>query len=184
MKNEEQDYQTDTQLLRIKAEEQLKVKQQKTSVSETEPDAKKLLHELQVHQIELEMQNEELRESNEAVELALKKYTMLYDLAPMGYFTLAHDGTIIELNFTGAEMLGERRYSLVNSNFRLFISDESKPVFNEFFQKVFTENFKQFCEVKLGYDKNLLENVYMEGVSIGDEKQCLLSVIDISDFQK
>ena len=53
-----------------------------------ESDVKKLLHELQVHQIELEMQNEELRKANETAETALKKYTMLYDFAPMGYFTL------------------------------------------------------------------------------------------------
>jgi PAS domain-containing protein len=184
MKNEVQDYQTDAQLLRIKAEEQLKVKQHKTGVSENEHDVKKLLHELQVHQIELEMQNEELREANETAELALRKFTMLYDLAPMGYFTLEPDGTIVELNFTAAEMLGDRRFSLVNSNFKLFVSDESKAVFNEFFQKVFSENYKEFCEVKLGYDKNPLGLVYMEGVSIGDKKKCLLSVMDISGFQK
>jgi len=58
---------------------------------------------------------------------------MLYDLAPMGYFTLESDGTIIELNFTGAEMLGDRRFSLVKINFKLYVTDESKPVFNEFF---------------------------------------------------
>lgn len=184
MINEGQNYKTDAQMLRIKAEEQLKVKQQKSGVVETELDVKKLLHELQVHQIELEMQNEELREANETAELALRKYTMLYDLAPMGYFTLDPDGTIIELNFTGAELLGDRRFSLVNSNFKLYVADESKPIFNEFFRKVFTDNYKQSCEVKLGYDKNMLGYVYMEGVSIGDEKKCLLSVMDISDFQQ
>ena len=92
----------------------------------------KLLHELQVHQIELEMQNEELIQANETAETALKKYTMLYDFAPMGYFTLDPDGTICELNFTGAEMLGDKRFSLVNSNFKLFISEDSRPVFDVF----------------------------------------------------
>ena len=71
-----------------------------------ESDFKKLLHELQVHQIELEMQNEELIKANETAETALRKYTMLYDFAPMGYFTLEEDGTICDLNFTAAEMLG------------------------------------------------------------------------------
>ena len=138
MNNEGLDYHSDAQLLRIKAEEQLKLNQKKTGVFETEPDIKKLLHELQVHQIELEMQNEELREANESTELALKKYTMLYDLAPMGYFTLDKTGTILELNFTGAEMLGDRRFSLINSNFKLFVSDASKLVFNDFLNKVFS----------------------------------------------
>jgi PAS domain-containing protein len=169
---------SDAQLLRIKAEEKLKAKQDKTSVSEIEHDAKKLLHELQVHQIELEMQYEELREAYNVAELALGRYTMLYDLAPMGYFTLELDGTIVELNFTGAKMLGDRRFSLVNTNFKLFVSNESKETFNEFFQKIFTENCKQSCEVKLGYDNKSLGYVYMEGVSIGDEKKCLLSVME------
>ncbi|MDD4993234.1 MAG: hypothetical protein PHR83_13490 [Paludibacter sp.] len=171
---------SDAQSLRIKAEEKLREKYDKESVSNTEHDAKKLLHELQVHQIELEMQNEELREANEATEQALQKYTMLYDLAPMGYFTLEPDGTIVELNFTGAKMLQDRRFSLVGTNFKLFVSNESKAVFNEFLKRVFIEKNKQMCELKLGYDNNSLGSVYMEGVSIGEEKKCLLSVMEIS----
>ena len=141
MNNEEQNL-TDAQILRMKAEEQLKEKQKKMDKSIIEIDAKKLLHELQVHQIELEMQNEELRHANETAETALKKYTILYDFAPMGYFTLDSDGTICELNFTGAEMLGEKRFSLVNSNFKLFVSKDSQPVFNDFFSKVYAGNAK------------------------------------------
>ena len=95
MSNEETNF-TDAQMLRMKAEEQLKEKQKKVDKPVMETDVKKLLHELQVHQIELEMQNEELREANETAETALKKYTMLYDFAPMGYFTLDSDGSICE----------------------------------------------------------------------------------------
>jgi PAS domain-containing protein len=62
------------------------------------------------------MQNEELRQAYETTEAALKKYTMLFDLAPVGYFSLDKDGTICELNFTGADILGERRFSLIDSN--------------------------------------------------------------------
>jgi len=181
--NHEEDY-TPAQLLRIKAEEKLKNKQSDTNSTNTEHDAQKLLHELQVHQIELEMQNEELRQANDTAETALKKYTMLYDLAPMGYFTLQSDGTITELNFTGAEMLGDRRFSLINSNFKLFVADESKLVFGEFFRRVFVENSKETCEVKLGYDKKPLGHFYMEAVFIGDENKCLLSLVNISNLRK
>jgi PAS domain-containing protein len=174
---------TDAQILRLKAEEKLKEKK-KTAKPVIEADVKKLLHELQVHQIELEMQNEELREANETAEAALKKYTMLYDFAPLGYFTLEKDGSISELNFTGAEMLGEKRFSLVNSNFKLFISESSQSVFNKFFSKVFTSNTKESCEVMLGYDGKPLGSVYMEGVVIGDDLKCLLSVVNISAFKK
>ena len=134
MSNHEPDIR-DVRNLRIKAEEMLKEKQGK-DIPVIEADVKKLLHELQVHQIELEMQNEELLLAYEKAETALKKYTMLYDFSPMGYFTLEKDGTISELNFSGAEMLGDKRFLLMNSNFKLFVSEDSRPVFNHFFKKV------------------------------------------------
>ena len=175
---------TDDQMLRRNAEELLKKKQDKLNKLVVETDSVKLLHELQVHQIELEMQNEELIAANEAAETALKKYTMLYDFAPMGYFTLDPEGNIYELNFTGAEMLGDKRYSLVNSNFKLFISEESRPVFDKFFSKIYAKKGKEACEVNLGYNGTPVSTVYMEGVVTGDDRNCLLSVVDISGFRK
>ena len=175
---------TETQLLRLKAEEKLKEKKAKAKIPVMEADTKKLLHELQVHQIELEMQNEELQDAYTTAESALKKYTMLYDFAPMGYFTLDADGSITDLNFTGADLLGEKRFSLVNSNFKLFISKDSQAVFNKFFSKLYLSNAKESCEVMLGYDNTPLCQVYMEGIVTGDERKCLLSVVDISGFKK
>ncbi len=175
---------TESQLLRLKAEEKLKKKRKKVLLEVQECDAKKLLHELQVHQIELEMQNEELKQANATAEEALKRYTMLYDFAPMGYFILEGDGSIADLNFTGAEILGEKRFSLINSNFKVFLSEKSKPVFNSFFKKVYSSNSRESCELVLGYNGKSLCHVYVEGVVTGDERQCLLSVIDISDFKK
>jgi PAS domain-containing protein len=174
----------DAQLMRKKAEERLKKVQNDKNRPVPEPDVKKLMHELQVHQIELEMQNEELREANETAEKALKKYTMLYDFAPMGYITLNSDGSILELNFTAAEMLGYRRFSLINSNLKLYIADDSLPVFNLFLKNVYLSNAKESCKVNLGYDNKPLAYVYMEGVVTGEERQCLLSLLDISGFSK
>jgi PAS domain-containing protein len=175
---------TNAQILRKNAEEKLKEKQKNMEMSELETDVKKLLHELQVHQIELEMQNEELRQANERAEAALKKYTMLYDSAPMGYFILDSEATICDLNFTGADLLGERRFSLVDSNFKLFVSDESKEIFSDFFDRVFSGGVKESCKLMLDNDKNSLRYVYIEGIITGDEKQCLISVVDISDLIK
>jgi PAS domain-containing protein len=169
-------------MLRKKAEELLNEKQQKEKISKEETDMKKLLHELQVHQIELEMQNEELRQAYETAESALKKYIMVFELSLVGYFTLDSDGTICELNFTGAEMLGDRRFSLIDSNFKLFVSEDSKPVFNKFFRQVYNTNAKESCEVLLGYDNRLLCPVYMEGVVTEEDQKCLLSVVNISKF--
>ena len=183
MNSEEQNL-TDAQMLRVKAEEQMKESQKKMGKPVMETDVKKLLHELQVHQIELEMQNEELHQANETAETALKKYTMMYDFAPMGYFTLDGDGSICELNFTGAELLGDKRFALVNSNFKLFVSDKSKPVFNAFFSKVYTSLSKESCEVMLGDDKTPQCLVYLEGIVTGDDRKCLLAVLDITGYKK
>ncbi|MDD2529484.1 MAG: PAS domain S-box protein [Lentimicrobiaceae bacterium] len=182
MNNEELDF-SNAEILRKSAEEQLKSNQGFNSLAEELTDLKKLLHELQVHQIELELQNDALRQANTAAELALKKYTLLFDLAPIGYFTLDSGGAILELNFTGARMLGERRFSLINSNFKLFVSDESRQVFNEFFKRVNSSNAKESCEVMLGHNNKTLCAVYMEGVITEDDQNCLLSVVDISRFQ-
>ena len=182
MSNHEIDF-TDARNLRIKAEEILKEKQEK-EMPVIEADVKKLLHELQVHQIELEMQNEELLLAYEKAETALKKYTMLYDFSPMGYFTLEKDGTIIELNFSGAEMLGDKRFLLMNSNFKLFVAEDSRPVFNNFLKKAFSSHTKESCELIMGYDKKFLCAVYMEGIVTDDDGKCLLSVVDISAFKK
>jgi len=179
MINEDMDF-TNTEMLRRKAEELLETMQQKEIVAKEEADLKKLVHELQVHQIELEMQNDELRHAYDTAEEALKKYTMLFDLSPMGYITLNSDGGISELNFTAAEILGERRFSLMGSNFKLFVSEESRTVFNNFFKKIYTSNTKESCKILLGYNSKPLCSVYMEGVVTDDDENCLLSIVDIA----
>ena len=182
MSTEDHDF-TDAKLLREEAERKLQEKKKSLSETEQKADVQKLLHELQVHQIELEMQNEDLRQAYLATELALKKYTILYEFAPIGFISLDSEGSICELNFTAAEMLGEKRFSLINTNFKLFVADDSKLVFDKFFRQVFTQEGKDSCEVMLGYDNNQLAFVYLEGVVIGDDNQCLLSVVDISAFK-
>jgi hypothetical protein len=182
MSNEKRAF-TDAQSLRKNAEKQLKEKEVLASDLVKNADVKRLMHELQVHQIELEMQNDELRLANEATELALKKYTMLYDFATMGYFTIDRSSVIRELNFSGAEMLGDKRIFLVDSNFKVFVAEESLPVFNKFLNEVFSSCAKESCEVTLGYDDNTTCHVYMEGIVTGDDQECLLSVVDISNFK-
>lgn len=175
---------TDSQLLRARAEEKLKEKRKEVPLKTQDADSAKLLHELQVHQIELEMQNEELRQANATAEEALRRYTMLYDFAPMGYFILDDYGNITDLNFTGADILGEKRFSLINTSFKVFISEESRQVFNAFIRKLYESNSRGRCELILSCNNKALCNVYVEGVVTGDDRQCLLSVIDTSGFKK
>jgi len=183
MTTEEFDF-TDRADLRRKAEEKLREKQTSPGQSMHEADLQKLLHELQVHQIELEMQNEELKMAYETTESTLKKYTMLYDLAPIGFFILEGDGSISDLNFTGADFLEDKRFNLIGSNFKLFIAEASRHVFNEFFSKVYASNAKRACEIALGYNGRILRSVYMEGVVTGDNGTCLVSVVDVSALKK
>ena len=106
-------------ILRQKAEELLKKKSSKAVSGLSEQDTLKLIHELEVHQIQLEMMNEELALANENAilaseekEIATQKYTDLYDSAPTGYFTLTRNGKIIGLNLSGCQMLGKERQHL------------------------------------------------------------------------
>jgi len=171
---------TDGADLRKKAEEKLKEQHPISELPLKEADLQKLLHELQVHQIELEMQNEELKQAYDTAESALKKYTMLYDLAPVGFFILETDGTITDLNFTGADLLQDKRFNLVGSNFKLFVMEGERPAFNQFLSKVYASHSKKTLTIELGYDTNKLGQVYMEGLVTGDEGTCLLSVVDLA----
>jgi len=171
---------TNARVLRKKAEELLAKKQKMMDVEVSELDEKKLLHELQVHQIELEMQNEELLIEIEIAEKALKKNAMLFDLAPMGYITLDSTGTIYEINQAGANMMGGDISGLLKTNFKLYVADNAKVIFADFIKKVFESYQKVSCQIMLERNKKPLGYVYIEGVVITEEEMCLLSVVNIS----
>ena len=171
-----------TDFLRLKAEELLQKKYSdkatnRTDCGQFDADTLRLLHELEVHQIELEMQNEELRL---AVNIAATA-TTLYDFAPAGYFTLSSDGSIGQLNLSGAALLGKDRSGLVNSNFRLFITQDTLLIFHDFLSKVFESNSKQVCEVRLIIKGNPSNYVHLEGIISEDGHNCLLTAVDITD---
>jgi PAS domain S-box-containing protein len=96
----------------------------------------RLLHELQVHQIELEMQNDELQQSRAELEASLARYTELYDFAPVGYITLTSDGLIAEINLSGAKLLGVKRRNLMKTRFDSFVIHEDRDRWARFFQSV------------------------------------------------
>jgi PAS domain S-box-containing protein len=91
--------------------------------------ALEIIHELQVHQIELELQNEELRRTQESLEASRARYFDLYDLAPVSYFTLSDEGVILEVNLTGARLLDVARAALVGRSLSLFILPEDQDIF-------------------------------------------------------
>ena len=143
--------------------------------------ALKLTHELEVHQIELEMQNDELLAAQSAAAMAAEKYLELYDFAPTGYLSLSNLGKIIEINLYGAKILGKERVFLQGAMLGFFVSDNSKPVFNRFIEDVFTANHKESCEVTLLSKANLPIMVHLTGIVTEKGNQCLVSMVDITD---
>ena len=135
--------------LRQHAEALLKKQKKKTGQPQTEADMLRLLHELQVHQIELEMQNAELQEARDDVEAGLEKYTDLYDFAPVGYFSIDEQGLILEVNLTGATLLGVERSKLLKRQLPRFVAPTSRPILLAFLERVFSVPEKQVCEVEL-----------------------------------
>ena len=172
---------TASALLRQKAEELLKKKSAATTSSLSEVESLRLIHELEVHQIELELQNEELRLTRAEAEAVKDKYIRLYDFAPSGYFTLSVKGEIIELNISGARMLGKDRPHLKNNLFGFFVSEETKPIFNRFLEKAFQSSAKESCEVMMDSAGNLPFHVLLTGVVSDDEKHCLVTAMDITE---
>jgi len=112
-----------------------------------ESDALRLLHELEVHRIELEMQNEELRHAQHELEDSRDRYWALYDEAPVGYLTLDAGGYILEANLTAAAMLGLERGSMIGLPLASFMTPADAQVFERHRQEVFRREIKQGCDV-------------------------------------
>jgi signal transduction histidine kinase len=178
MKNAEN--KTDLSILRQKVEDILKKKQLKPGSHYSEVDTLKLNHELEVHQIELEMQNEELMHARSTALEAAEKYIGLYDFAPSGLFTLSREGKILELNLRGSQMLGKERSLLKNSMFEYFISENTKTIFKLFLCNVFNGKVNESCEVSLSIKANLPVIVHINGSTNENGEQCLMTAIDIT----
>ena len=169
-------------ILRQKAEALIIRKTSQKSPHLSEFEAMRLVHELEVHQIELELQNEELFLAKEkAAELATEKYTELYDFAPSAYFTLSRTGDILDLNLCGAQMLGKERSLLKKRRFSFFISDDTKPFFNNFLGTVFNSNMRETCELTICADGNKPIDVHLVGIASDNGEQCLVTLDDITE---
>ncbi len=145
-------------------------------------DEKKLIHELQVHQIELEMQNEALQEACSTAEIALERYAELYDFAPVAYFTLGIDGIIQQTNFSGEKLLGLDRSKLCGRHFSHSVSSECRPSFNRFLTSVFASvcDVAQRCEMSLR-DGDKLRWVAIEARADNVRQTSLAAVMDITE---
>jgi PAS domain S-box-containing protein len=135
--------------LRRLAEARLSQQPPAADPARREADTQRLMHELQVHQIELELQNVELRHTKDELEAQLEKYSDLYDFAPVGYLTLDREGLICDANLTCASLLGLPRSRLVGSSFGLCVSAEGQATFRTCLRRVFETKTREVCELPL-----------------------------------
>jgi signal transduction histidine kinase/CheY-like chemotaxis protein len=170
----------DTSELRRRATELIGSKAVKESPS---PDLQgaKYRQELGIHQMELELQNEELRIARLELEAGLDRYTQLFDFAPIGYATLNAAGIVREMNHVGASLLYERRSRLIGKRFALFVAPAARTSFNELVQRAMETDVKETCELELWTVSDERPKVRFTAVSLaGIEPTVLIAFEDIT----
>ena len=135
--------------LRRRAEEKAHADEAQAQKPLSPKESGRLLHELQVHQIELEMQNKELRPAQGELETARARYFDLFDLAPVGYFTLSEQGLILEVNLTAAGLLGMERRDLVKKQLTRFILPEDQDIYYRHRKQLFETGTPQVYDLRV-----------------------------------
>lgn len=163
--------------------------QNKNSHSRTNVDLlNKLMHELQVHQIELEMQNRELREAQLQLEVTRDNYADLYDFAPVNYFTFNKDGIITNINLTGAAMLGEVRSKIIDKPFIRWIYKNDLATFITHLHSTLESDTKNTVEIQLCNKNNHAIDVRIDSVRNKDLSTdsyfCRSVIFDVTDSNK
>ena len=143
-----------------------------------------MLHELEVHKIELEMQNEELLRTQHELEASRSRYFDLFDLAPVGYLILDQQGLILESNLTASELLGVDRKQLIKQSITRFILSEDQEIFYHHRKQLYESNKNQQCElriVKLNKETLWVKIEATSELSEGKEPLCRVIIHDISE---
>lgn len=158
--------------LRDRAEARLR----KKSAPKLTVESQRVLHELQVHQVELEMQNIELQEARSRMEVLLEQYTDIYDFAPVGYFTLTAEGIIQLVNLTGSRLVGGDRGKLVGRSFGLLLASDARPAFAAFLKQVFASQTKKSGEFGLPS-----RTVNLEAQRSPNGHECRVMMVDVTE---
>lgn len=147
-------------------------------------DSRRMLHELQVHKVELEMQNHELRLARDEMEAGLERYSDLYDFAPVGYFTLTAAGIILQVNLTGATLVGVDRSRLVGRDFHGLLPPELGTDFKEFLARVFGSPAKLAGDFALRQPRQPPCLVNIEARRRPNGLECRVAVMDITERKR
>ncbi len=149
-------------------------------------EAQRLVHELQVHQVELETQNQALRETRQELEASLKNYADLFDMGPIGYSSLTDTGSILEINLAGADLLGYPRDELIDKRFGLFVAPRDRLTFSAFIDRLFGAGGPQMCQLFLATDDNPPRRLQLEGTPAAarPDPRCLIAMLDITEREQ
>jgi len=158
-----------------------KARRARSGGKKAEAETGRVVHELEVHQIELELQNAELRKTRDELEAALENYTDLYDFAPVGYFTLAASGAINQANLTGANLVEIERSRLVGRHFELLLPVDLRPAFNTFLNQVFASPARQSGDFKILRPRQLPRIVNIEAQRLFSRQECRVAIVDIAE---
>lgn len=150
--------------------------------SATRQSLEDTVHELRVHQIELEMQNDELRRMQEILEESRERYVDFYDFAPIGYITMASDGRMEEINLSGAGMLGEERNKLLHGNFAHFVAPEDRYLWEQHLKAVLQLDNKLSCELSLIGRNGKKINVQLDSLRLLKKGAAAVIRIAMSDI--
>ena len=174
--------------LRRRAESRLRDQQtsrpSKSDHPKSEAAALRQLHELEVHQIELEMQNEELTEARAKMEILKEKYSDLYDFAPLGYLTLDQTGSILEANLAASNLLEVARSALVNRRFGLFLLAADLPAFGSFLKNIFASRVRQSCAVTLTIEGRPPLALDLDGIAFESGQACRMTLKDVTERKR
>jgi signal transduction histidine kinase len=172
--------------LRKRALQQLPKQSRAPGLPATKPQLsqERLLHELHVYQIELELQNEELKRGKADAELYLANHTALYDSAPVGYFTLSAEGLIKQVNITGAGFVGVERARLIGQPFVRLISAVLQPSFIDFLQQIFAGPSKRSADFELDQETPPPRQVNIKGKRLLNGVDCQLVMVDITERKR
>ena len=172
--------------LRLRAEEMARARAASPpeNVEALSPEeTRRTLHELRVHQIELEMQNEELRRAQVELDAARARYFELFDLAPVGYCTVSEKGLILEANLTAAGLLGETRGGLIGERLARFIYPEDGDTYYLLRKQLFATRESQACDLRMVRRGGTAVWVRLEATTAkggGGEPVCRVVMSDIT----
>ncbi len=167
---------------RAEAEADL-AKHPRTSLGET-VNAEQMLHELQVHQIELEMQNEALRQAYIALEDSRDRYFDLFEFAPIGYFTLSATGLIVEVNFVGAELLKADRQQLIGQPLAKYIAPEDSDQFHLRQMRLNRDEVQQSYDMQIKRESEIKCYVHVNALRVTKNDGTLNFRITLTDISK